>query len=172
LPLPLGTPMTRIGKLWLGVTAEDNRLAPALELLRQTKDQVGEFTAFASVEPITAPADKLDFAGIDWVLSGESGPKARPMQFDWLEDVHERILAAGIPLYFKQYGHAQNHPAARIWPDLTPAQALLKAVEQGLERAPRKNGGATYKGRIIQEKPAGYYRLKQSINNEEWNSHP
>jgi hypothetical protein len=31
------------------------------------QSRFGEFTAFTSVEPITAPCDELDLTGIDWV---------------------------------------------------------------------------------------------------------
>jgi len=82
--------------IWFGVTCEDNRVKRSLDLLRDLKDRVGEFTAFASIEPITAPCDEIDLAGIDWVLTGgESGPKARPMNFEWVEQANEKALAAG-----------------------------------------------------------------------------
>jgi protein gp37 len=41
--------------IWLGVTCEDNRVKRGLDLLRDVKDRVGDFTAFTSIEPITAP---------------------------------------------------------------------------------------------------------------------
>ena len=82
---------------WLGVTCEDNRVKRNLDIMRKTKDKVGDFTAFVSVEPIVAPCDKLDFAGIDWVLTGgESGPHCRPMEYEWLEAANEKALSAGI----------------------------------------------------------------------------
>jgi protein gp37 len=96
---------------WLGVTCEDNRVKRGLDIMRGTKDRVGEFTAFTSVEPITAPCDELDLTGIDWVLTGgESGPGARPMEFAWLETIHDKALSGGVPLHFKQYGHPCNNP--------------------------------------------------------------
>jgi protein gp37 len=97
--------------IWLGVTCEDNRVKRSLDLLRGLKDRVGDFTAFASIEPITASCDEIDLTAIDWVLTGgESGPKARPMRFEWLEQANEKALAARIPLHFKQYGHQRNNP--------------------------------------------------------------
>jgi protein gp37 len=63
--------------LWLGVTCEDNRVKRLLDILRATKDRAGDFTAFTSIEPITAPCDEIDLTGIDWVITdGESGPHA------------------------------------------------------------------------------------------------
>lgn len=153
---------------WLGVSVEDNRVAGRLNILRRLKDQVGEFTAFASVEPIVAPCDGLDFTGVDWVLTGgESGPRARPMDFAWLEQANEKAIGAGIPLHFKQYGTPGNNPFVRqIGRErgFRANEALKLAIEEGLELAPHEKGGATYKGRIIQEKPAHFHQLQKELN--------
>lgn len=59
-----------------------------------------------SMEPMLGSiecGDKLE--GIDWViLGGESGPGARRMIVEWAFDVRDECKAAGIPLFFKQYG--------------------------------------------------------------------
>jgi protein gp37 len=154
---------------WLGVTAEDNRVTRMLDLMRATKDSVGDFTAFASVEPITAPADQLEFTGIDWVLTGgESGPGARPMDFKWLETVHDKVLSAGIPLHFKQYGSPRNNPSVELvlkfGRTLSPGAALKIAIARGLELAPNEKGGATYKGQLYHQKPPHWHKLKASLN--------
>jgi len=153
---------------WLGVSAEDNRVKGRLNILRRLKDQVGAFTAFVSVEPIVAPCDELDYTGIDWVLTGgESGPKARPMQFEWLEQANEKALTANIPLHFKQYGHPRNNPlvvqlARRN--DCSIMQAWQTACEKRFEQAPDEKGGATYKGQVIRQKPAHWHALKDRLN--------
>jgi protein gp37 len=153
---------------WLGVSAEDNRVAGRLNVLRRLKDQVGGFTAFVSVEPIVAPCDGLDFTGIDWVLTGgESGPRCRDMDFAWLEQANEAALGAGIALHFKQFGHPRNNPVVRQLMQahgLGPAQAFARAVADGVELAPDEKGGATYKGRVVQEKPSHYHELRAALN--------
>ena len=154
--------------LWLGVSVEDNRVKARVNFLRRLKDQVGDFTAFASVEPIVGPTDQLDFAGLDWILTGgESGPKARPMELRWLVDANEKALAAGIALHFKQYGHPVNNPVVRHLMEryrLGVKAAWAKAVAEGFELAPQEKGGATYKGEVIQQKPPHYWRLKAELN--------
>jgi protein gp37 len=79
---------------WLGATCEDNRVRRVLDILRGTKDRVGDFTAFTLVEPIIAPCDEIDLTGIDWVLTGgESGPRARPMKLSgWNRPTTRRCL--------------------------------------------------------------------------------
>lgn len=154
---------------WIGVTCEDNRVARGLDILRDTKARIGDFTAFTSVEPITAPCDKISFQDIDWVLTGgESGPHARPMEFAWLEDVHERVFEIGIPLHFKQYGHPRNNPYVRQYmgqTGCTAGNALRQAISMGHERAAHEKGGATYKGGVYHEKPPHYHKLKAQLNN-------
>jgi protein gp37 len=153
---------------WLGVTCEDNRVKRTLDILRATKDRVGEFTAFASVEPITAPCDELDYTGLDWVLTGgESGPRARPMQFEWLEQANEKALSAGIPLHFKQYGRPRNNPKVlRLMKryGIGVSAAFKFACDNRFELAPHEKGGATYKRRVYNEKPAHWHRLKAELN--------
>lgn len=153
---------------WIGVTCEDNRVARGLDILRATKDRVGDFTAFASIEPITAPCDEISLDGIDWVLTGgESGPSCRPMQFEWLEQAIEKTLTAGIALHHKQYGHPRNNPYVTkilFGSTLTPSAAFKIAVARGWELAPTEKGGATYKGRIYHEKPPSWHKLKAQLN--------
>jgi protein gp37 len=152
--------------IWLGATCEDNRVTRILDIVRATKDAVGEFTAFASVEPIVGPCNEIDLSGIDWVLTGgESGPRARPMDFAWLEQINEKALAASIPLHFKQYGHPRNNPLMQPYLGrgykVTAAWAAVLA--SGLELAPQEKGGATYKGRTYHEKPAHWFALVHAL---------
>jgi hypothetical protein len=44
--------------------------------------------------------------------------------------------------------------------------AFKLAVAQGLELAPEEKGGATYKARLYQEKPAHWYALVETLNPE------
>jgi protein gp37 len=101
-------------------------VAARLNVAPRLKDQVCEFTAFASAEPIIGPTDRLDFTGIDWVLTGgESGLGARRMEYPLLEATNDECLSAARALHFKQYGKAQNNPIVqrimateglRAWP--------------------------------------------------------
>nr|WP_061236494.1 DUF5131 family protein [Leptospira santarosai] len=43
--------------------------------------------------------------GIDWcIVGGESGPKARPMKQEWVEEVLAICDKNSIPFFFKQWG--------------------------------------------------------------------
>jgi protein gp37 len=87
---------------WLGVTVEDREYGvPRLDWLRQ----VPAFIRFVSVEPLLEDLGKLDLAGIHWVIvGGESGPKARPMQQEWVLNIKRQCDEQRSAFFFKQWG--------------------------------------------------------------------
>jgi hypothetical protein len=139
-----------------------------LNVVRRLKDQVGEFTAFASLEPIIGPTDQLDFTGIDWVLTGgESGPGARRGEFAWLAATSGECLSTGRALHFKQWGKPQNNPIMQRIMEreiLLVTAAFAEAVRRKLEMEPEDKGGATYKGAVFQQKPKAYHELRAKLN--------
>ncbi len=104
----------------IGVSAENQRWFI---------DRVGElvFTPaavrFVSLEPLLGQIDllfdeKIDIAadhqstdgGLDWVIvGGESGPKSRPCQVDWIRSIVQQCAAAGAPCFVKQLGAHVTH---------------------------------------------------------------
>ena len=51
------------------------------------------------------------YMAIDWVVvGGESGPKARPMNPDWVRSIRDQCAAAKIPFMFKQWGEYSPNP--------------------------------------------------------------
>lgn len=52
---------------------------------------------------------------IDWVIvGGESGPGARPMHPQWVRDIRDQCIDAGVPFFFKQWGEWANAESAGI----------------------------------------------------------
>lgn len=46
---------------------------------------------------------------LSWVIcGGESGPGARPMNWDWARSLRDQCQAAGVPFFFKQWGEWEN----------------------------------------------------------------
>jgi protein gp37 len=87
--------------VWMGVTVENAETLWRIENLRSTKARV----KFLSLEPLLSPLGTLDLSGIDWVIvGGESGPGARPLREDWVTDIRDQCVAAGVPFFFKQWG--------------------------------------------------------------------
>jgi len=89
------------GNIWMGVTVENTDYLYRIDHLRETDAAV----KFLSIEPLLAPIPDIDLSGIDWVIvGGESGPGARPMKEEWVIDIRDQCINAGVPFFFKQWG--------------------------------------------------------------------
>lgn len=96
--------------VWMGVTIEDNEWLSRVDQLRKIQSAV----RFLSVEPLLGPLPNLGLDGIDWVIvGGESGPRARPMKTDWVFDIRDKCIEAGVPFFFKQWGGVRKKVAGR-----------------------------------------------------------
>ena len=87
---------------WLGVTVEDQKFGvPRLDWLRLVPAHI----RFVSVEPLLEDLGTLNLTGIHWVIvGGESGPKARPMQQEWVLDIKRQCDQQRSAFFFKQWG--------------------------------------------------------------------
>lgn len=52
---------------------------------------------------------------IQWVIvGGESGLGARPMKKEWVTEIRDQCLAAGVAFFFKQWGGVNKKRAGRL----------------------------------------------------------
>lgn len=87
--------------LWMGVTVEASDVVDRVDHLRRTPAR----TRFLSCEPLLTALPNLDLTSIDWVIAGgESGPRARPMEPWWVEDIRDQCEKKGVAFFFKQWG--------------------------------------------------------------------
>jgi len=88
--------------VWLGVSVEDRKYGvPRIDYLRQVDAHI----RFLSVEPLLEDIGKVNLTGIHWVIvGGESGPKARPMKPEWIENIKRQTDKSGTAFFFKQWG--------------------------------------------------------------------
>lgn len=87
--------------LWMGVSVESADVVDRIDHLRN----VPAATRFLSCEPLLTALPGLNLTGIDWVIAGgESGPRARPMDPAWVEDIRDQCANAGAAFFFKQWG--------------------------------------------------------------------
>lgn len=97
--------------IWIGVSVETAGFAERIDHLRQTTGAL----KFLSFEPLLGPLPNLDLSGIDWVIvGGESGPRARAMDQDWVIDIREQCTKAGVPFFFKQWGGTNKKKTGRV----------------------------------------------------------
>lgn len=90
------------GNAWLGVSVENRCYGlPRIKHLLRVDARVRSL----SIEPLLEDLGNIDLSGIHWViLGGESGPKARPMKPEWVENVKRQADEAGVAFFFKQWG--------------------------------------------------------------------
>lgn len=97
--------------LWMGVSIESPRYLNRVERLREVPATV----RFLSLEPLLARIPLLPLTNIDWVIAGgESGPRARPMELDWVREIRERCVGSGVPFFFKQWGGVRKGRNGRL----------------------------------------------------------
>ena len=113
--------------IWMGVSVESKDYTFRIDHLRDT----GAHVKFLSLEPLLGPLPKLNLEGIDWVIvGGESGPGARPMRREWVLEIRDQCLKAGVPFFFKQWGGTNKKKSGRLlenrtWDEMPRAVAAL-----------------------------------------------
>jgi protein gp37 len=98
--------------VWLGTSVEDARVLHRLDGLRKTPAAV----RFVSFEPLLGSVAGADLTDIHWaIVGGESGPRARPMEEKWVEEIHSLCADADTAFFFKQWGGNNKKAAGRSY---------------------------------------------------------
>ncbi len=101
----------RLPNVWLGASIEDARRLPRLEDLRAAPAAI----RFVSFEPLLGPLPDADLSGISWaIVGGESGPRARPVDKSWVEDIRKNCERQGVAFFFKQWGGRNKKASGRV----------------------------------------------------------
>ena len=99
--LPDGIP----GHIWMGTSVEGQSVDYRIRHLVDVPARV----RFLSCEPLIARLSLATFligrADLHWVIvGGESGPRARPVNPDWVRLLRDQCVIADVPFFFKQWG--------------------------------------------------------------------
>jgi protein gp37 len=88
--------------VWVGVTVEDKKYGkPRIDELSKVQASV----RFLSMEPLLEDLGFLKMKDIHWVIiGGESGPKARPMNPQWVKNIKRQCDEQNVFFFFKQWG--------------------------------------------------------------------
>ena len=96
--------------VWLGTSVETTDYLWRLQELRATPAAI----RFVSFEPLLGAIYNADLAGIHWaIVGGESGPKARPMDEEWVRDIKRQCEHQNVAFFFKQWGGTNKKRAGR-----------------------------------------------------------
>lgn len=91
--------LTWTPNIWMGTTVENSTVIERAAVLSRIPAAI----RFLSVEPMLGPIPDLSLDGIHWVIIGcESGPKKRPFENEWAEDVIEQCRERGVAVFVKQ----------------------------------------------------------------------
>jgi protein gp37 len=96
--------------VWMGVSVETQAYAFRAAHLAEVPSAV----RFLSVEPLLERVE-VDLAEVDWcIVGGESGPRARPIDRDWVRLIRDQCLASEVPFFFKQWGGQTPKAGGRL----------------------------------------------------------
>lgn len=98
--------------VWMGTSIEDEwRAQDRISVIREVRADI----RFISAEPLIGPISTNIAKGLQWVIvGGESGPKARTIDPDWVRDIRDQCLSAGTPFFFKQWGGVRKQETGRV----------------------------------------------------------
>ena len=100
--------------LWVGTSIESNTFVWRADTLRETPAII----RFLSMEPLLGPVPDLSLDDIDWlIVGGESGPRHRPIEIDWVRDLRDQCNDAKVPFFFKQWGGRTSKAGGRTLDD-------------------------------------------------------
>lgn len=98
--------------VWIGTSVEDAAVLHRIDDLRAAPAAI----RFISFEPLIGSVAEADLENIDWaIVGGESGPRARPMPKEWVEEIEELCRDYGTAFFFKQWGGRNKKAAGRTF---------------------------------------------------------
>jgi protein gp37 len=117
-----------LDNVWLGTSVESADFEYRIDFLRSVPAAV----RFVSFEPLIGAINEVNLSGIHWaIVGGESGPRARKMDPQWVENIRRQCERQTVAFFFKQWGGvnkkaAGRHYLGRTWddfPSVAPSMA-------------------------------------------------
>jgi protein gp37 len=103
-------PFEVLPNVWLGTSVEDARVLDRIDAVRRVPAAV----RFVSLEPLIGSVADCDLTGIHWaIVGGESGPRAREMKPEWVDEIEAMCRHSGTAFFFKQWGGKNKKAAGR-----------------------------------------------------------
>jgi len=104
-------PFEVLRNVWLGTSVEDGRVIDRIDAIRRVPAAI----RFVSLEPLIGSVVEGDLAGIHWaIVGGESGPRAREMKPEWVDEIEAMCRSSGTAFFFKQWGGKNKKAAGRL----------------------------------------------------------
>ena len=102
----------RLENVWLGTSVENNNVISRLDELRRVPAEI----RFVSFEPLIGAVSNARLDGIQWaIVGGESGPYARSLDSQWVDEIFDMCAASKTAFFFKQWGGKNKKNAGRLY---------------------------------------------------------
>lgn len=104
--------IAKLPNCWIGTSVEDQHRADSrLPILAKIPAAV----RFISAEPLLEEVDlSRHLSAVDWVIvGGESGPRFRPMDPDWVRQIRDDCAEADVAFFYKQFSGRNPHGLGR-----------------------------------------------------------
>lgn len=99
-----------LSNAWVGTSVENQAVVERVRHLTAIRGA----TLFVSFEPLIGPISEIDLRGVHWaIVGGESGPRARPMDEEWVEKLYQICRRDDVAFFFKQWGGRNKKAAGR-----------------------------------------------------------
>lgn len=107
---------TVLSNVWLGTSVESRKYISRVDHLRETPAHV----RFISYEPLLGAIGSVNMGGVHWaIIGGESGPRAREMKPQWVEELRRQCRQQNVAFFFKQWGGTNKKATGRIYRNRT-----------------------------------------------------
>lgn len=101
-----------LNNVWLGTSVENADYLSRIDDLRLVRAAV----RFVSFEPLIGSVADADLSDIHWaIVGGESGPSARPMAEQWVDEIEAACRQHRAAFFFKQWGGKNKKAAGRSY---------------------------------------------------------
>jgi len=98
--------------IWLGTSVESGEYNTRVDDLRAVPAGV----RFISFEPLLGAVGPINLSGIQWaIVGGESGPKSRPIERRWIDEIKSSCRKYGTAFFFKQWGGPNKKATGRTY---------------------------------------------------------
>ncbi|MEA4876799.1 MAG: DUF5131 family protein [Aminobacterium sp.] len=98
--------------LWLGTSVENKNVISRIDILKKIPATI----RFVSFEPLIGSVGNVNLEDIDWaIVGGESGPRSRPLEEKWVDEVYHSCQKYGTLFFFKQWGGTNKKKAGRLY---------------------------------------------------------
>ncbi len=100
-----------LSNAWLGTSVEGPAVVDRIVHLQATPAAI----RFISFEPLIGPIHEVNLDGIAWaIVGGESGPKARGMEEEWVWALKRLCDRSKTAFFFKQWGGVNKKASGRL----------------------------------------------------------